>query len=311
MCVREIDMIGKSKREARKKGIRGIHSYKTKNEVLKISKQFANYVRDNFNVRKLFEVEKKHYEAFLMSKSDLSLDYQRSIETHLRLLQTGLNKRAERFGKPKTYFCTEKRLIAPRTRNEGVSNRSLSNRDINAIKANVSENVCNSIELMQNLGLRVGGSVSVKVENVRFDKGVVSIIEKGGRYREVPIPKEFKRTLAEMIKGKRADERLVPITKGTVSNAIKAVSKKLNIENYTGTHAFRHTYARIRANELMTTQEKELFERCINQYAANKDFDYGIHNRKLYDSMKNKMDQIHHELGHGKNRFDLALRYMR
>lgn len=310
MCIREIDMIGKSKREARKKGIKGIHSYKTKKECLKISRQFANWVRSERGIRNLYEITEQEYRDFLASKSHTSLDYRRSIETHLRLLQEGLNKRAERYNKPKTYFCPEKRLIPPRNRLEGVSDRSLSLKDINAIKANVSPNTRNAVELMHNMGFRISGAVSLKVSDVNFEKGVVSVIEKGGRYREVPIPKHFEKTLAEMIKGKEPNERLVNVTAGTVQNEVKNVCKKLGIE-YTGTHAFRHTYARNRVNELMTKEEKELFEKCLVRYAEGKRFDYGVHDRKLYDSMKEKMDRVHAELGHGKNRFDLALRYMR
>lgn len=114
-----------------------------------------------------------------------------------------------------------------------------------------------------------------------------------------------------MIEGKEYHERLVPIKSGTVSDAVKKASEKLNVKNYTGTHAFRHTYARNRVNELMTKNEMNLFQRCLSQYLMGKDFNYGVHDRDLYNSMKSKMDKVHKEIGHGSNRFDLALRYMR
>nr|WP_176705029.1 hypothetical protein [Bacillus sp. B-3] len=56
----------------------------------------------------------------------------------------------------------------------------------------------------------------------------------------------------------------------------------------------------------MTKEEKELFEKCLARYAEGKRFDYGVHDRKLYNSMKEKMDSVHAELGHGKNRFDFS-----
>ena len=62
---------------------------------------------------------------------------------------------------------------------------------------------------------------------------------------------------------------------------------------------------------LMTEKEKALFQSCLARYEEGRKFDYGVHNRELYDSMKNKMDTVHAELGHGPNRFDLAVRYMR
>lgn len=311
MCVREIDGIGKSKKEARKNGEKKIHSYKTKREVLKISKQFANWARSEHGVKNLHDLTPQHYKAFLDSKSHTSLDYQRGIETHLRLLQEGLNKRSERFGKEKVQFTTEKRLIGPRNRLEGVSDRSMKLEEINTIKANVSSNVRNSVELMHRVGLRVSGSVSLKVRDVDFERNMIAVTEKGGKYRELAIPRGFEKKLAEMVKDKSPTDRIVPITAKTVQNEVKRVAKEQNIKSYTGTHAFRHTYARDRVNELMTKQERNLFDKCLSRYAENKNFDYGVHDRQLYNSMKSKMDQIHAELGHGKNRFDLAVRYMR
>lgn len=311
MCIREIDQIGKSKKVARDKKIKAIHSHKTKSEVRKISKQFANYVRSEFDIKKLHNVTQEHYKSFLDSKSHTSLDYRRSIETHLRLLQKGLNKRSERFSKEQVQFVTEKRLIPSKNRNEGIRNRSLSLRDINIIKSNVSsQNVLNSINLMHNLGLRVSGSVSVKVGDVNFENGTLAVTEKGGRTRSVPIPGKFKSGLADMVQGKEADDRIVPMTATSVSNEIKRAAKAQNVTAYSGTHAFRHTYARNQVNRLMTPEEKQLFNRCLEQYKQGKGFDYGVHNQALYDSMKSKMDQVHAWIGHGENRFDLASRYM-
>ena len=113
-----------------------------------------------------------------------------------------------------------------------------------------------------------------------------------------------------MCTGKEEHERLVNLSAGTVMNEVKAACKQLNIKS-NGTHGFRHSYARDRVDQLMTQAEKTLFSSCMNRYVENKNFDYGIHNREFYQSMKEKMDQVHGELGHGKDRFDLAVRYMK
>jgi len=60
----------------------------------------------------------------------------------------------------------------------------------------------------------------------------------------------------------------------------------------------------------MTKAEKDLFKRCLDQYATGKDFDHGHHNQRLYNSMKLKIAQIHDKIRHRENRFGLALRYM-
>lgn len=307
-CVREVDMIGRSKRDARREGKKGIHSHKTKKEVLKIGKQFARWVRERYGVKNLHEINEQHYVDFLASKSHTTLDYRRSIETHLRLVQEGLQKRSDRFEKERTVFIPEKRLIESRGRLEGVSDRSYSEQEIQAIKQRVTLSTARSIALMRNLGLRVSESVSVRVKDV--GEHSVYIKGKGGRERYVSIPNHFRSELNALLGSKGANEKLVNVVERVVQNDLNKVCKELNIRSR-GTHGFRHTYARDRMGQLMTAEERTLFSSCMDRYAEGKSFDYGVHNRELYNSMKTKMDLVHAELGHGKNRFDLAVRYMR
>lgn len=311
-CVREIDRIGVSKKSARKQGIKAIHSHKTKKEVLKIGKQFARWGRENYGIKNLHEFKEEHYIAFLESKSHTTLDYRRSIETHLRLVQEGLNKRSERFGKERAVFVPEKRLIESRGRLEGVRDRSYTKEEIRAIKEHVTPSTSLSVSLMESLGLRVSESVQLRVEHVRGNYVRIQgdTITKGGRDRVIPIPESFQSELQKMCLGKKSWERLVPVTAGTVMNEVTAACRHLKIQS-DGTHGFRHSYARERVDQLMTQEEKKLFSNCMGRYAEGKQFDYGVHNRELYESMKGKMDRIHAELGHGKNRFDLAMRYMK
>lgn len=310
--VREIDMIGKSKSQARQRGIKGIHSLKTKNEVLKIGKQFARWVRAEHGVKSLYDVNEQHYVAFLASKSHTTLDYRRSIETHLRLLQEGLTKRAERFDKPPVTFVPQKRLIASRGRTEAVKDRSYSRAEIERIQSAVSPQVAQGIELMSGLGLRVSEVVGLRVEHVQGDKIVIAndTITKGGRDRTIPIRSEMGQQLARLCDGRALSDRLIPMHPNSLQNAFKRGCERVGVVSR-GTHGLRHTYARERIQELMTVQERALFANCMERYVEGKRFDYGVHDKELYDSVKAKMDAVHAELGHGKDRFDLAVRYMR
>lgn len=311
-CVREVDLIGVSKRKARNEGVKAIHSSETKKEVLKIGKQFARWGQEKYGIKNLHEFKEQHYVAFLKSKSDTTLDYRRSIETHLRLVQEGLNKRSDRFGKERAVFVPEKRLIGSRGRLEGVSDRSYSEKDIQAIQERVTPSTALSVSLMRNLGVRVSESVQLRVEHVQGDYVRIQddTITKGGRDRVIPVPQSFQNELKQMCLGKEKSECLVPISAGTVMNDVAAACRQLKIKS-NGTHGFRHSYARDRVSQLMTGEEKVLFSSCMERYAEGKKFDYGVHDRELYESMKEKMDQVHAELGHGKDRFDLAVRYMR
>lgn len=322
LCIREIDQIGKSKREARKKNIKAIHGKRQKQHTRSDSRNFAKWVRSEYGIKHLHQLSEEHYKSYLkyLEQRGISAGHRRNVETSLRLLQEGLNKRSERFGKEKVQFTPKKRITPSIKRGEGARNRSYTNQEIKALEKYISPSVRDSVALMRNLGLRVEESTLVRVEHFDLRAGKMIIPEgetvtKGGRFRVVPIPEHFKSHLEKMLDGKQPHERLVNVTEKTVRNGVNVGFKKAGIEQKgRGCHGFRHTYARERVAMLMTEQEKKLFDRCLDRYLEGKRADYGIfkpEQRELYNSMKKKMDQVHGELGHGKNRFDLAVRYMK
>lgn len=313
MCIRKIDRIAVSKRNYRDNDKKHyIHSHAQKEKTERISKEFANFCRSTYDIRHLHNVTEEHYRHFLATKSETTLGHQRNIETALQQLQKGLKIRAERYDKEPTVFMTE-RLTPPAERDENVTDRSYTPEEIEKIKSGVTDNTKTAIELMSNLGMRVHEAVAVKVENINFEDNRVSIIGKGGLYREIPFKDDFKAYLNDLTKSMDKSERLVKTAQNTVSDNCKKVADKIGVENWSGTHGFRHSYARNEINGTMTVEEKEKFVHCIENYAEGKRFDYGIdvEKDKLYVQMKSKMDQVHKYLGHGENRFDLALRYMR
>ena len=313
-CIRQIDKIAVSKKKARTQGKKHyIHSHSQKRKVMTISKEFANFCRDTYNVKKLHNVKEEHYRHFLATKHNTTLGHQRNIETALQQLQRGLQERAEKYDKEFKPFMAE-RIVPTAERDENIADRSYTSNEIENIKnGGVTENTKIAIELMSNLGMRVSEATSVKVENIDFERSVVSVIGKGGLYREIPLENDFKQYLGHLTENMNKHERLVKTDAKTVSDNCKVIADKQDIKNWTGTHGFRHTYARNEVDRLMSIEEKQMFERCIENYASGKQFNYGIkkHENELYNSMKSKMDSVHKNLGHGKNRFDLALRYMR
>lgn len=313
MSVRFADKIGQSKKGFRENGDEHfIHSHSQKTKVLQVGKEFANFCRDNYGVKKLHDVTKEHYRHFLATKHETSLGHQRNIETALQQLQKGLQERAIEYNKEPTFFMTE-RIVQSAERNENVADRSYTPEEIEKIKSGVSENSKVAIELMQKTGMRVSEATSVKVENINFERGFVSVVGKGGLYREIPLESDFKGYLERLTENMYKHERLVKTTAKTVSNDCKSVADAEGVKSWSGTHGFRHSYARNEVDRLMSTEEKQMFERCIENYANGKQFDYAVRSeqRELYNSMKLKMDTVHKNLGHGKNRFDLALRYMK
>src|SRR5690625_1697469 len=160
-CVRFADKIGQSKKEFRKNDKKHfIHSHSQKKKVLQVGKEFANFCRDNYAVRKLHNVKEEHYRHFLATKHNTTLGHQRNIETALQQLQRGLQERAEKYDKEFKPFMTE-RLVPTAERDENIADRSYTSNEIEKIKnGGVTENTKIAIELMSNLGMRVSEATS-------------------------------------------------------------------------------------------------------------------------------------------------------
>lgn len=64
---------------------------------------------------------------------------------------------------------------------------------------------------------------------------------------------------------------------------------------------------------MVSDEQKKMMNRVLENRKLGRSADYGIrseHDKQLYTAAKETMDQIHSELGHGKNRWSLAMRYM-
>ena len=182
--------------------------------------------------------------------------------------------------------------------------------------------------LCRELGLRVRESVRVEVQHFKQDdRGSWQLIiekgtgiTKGGRFREVPVPKSFQGVLERMMNGKESRERLVPIERDTVRRAVNEACRKAKIvQRGRGTHGFRHAYSRERMDQLFKErgiQEKALkmIERIMSNRDQGRPANYSIlseNDKTLFKEVKQVMDQVHSEIGHGKDRWDLAAVYMR
>lgn len=141
--IQAMDKIGESKALAKRvfNQKSGVHSFKQKKELTKTMTNFANWVRKEHDVKRLVDVNEKHYREYLESeKKHTKLDTRRGYETNLRLFQRGYESYCEKNNLEVNEFVTENRLISPRERSEGVSNRSLQENDIKALKSEISTN---------------------------------------------------------------------------------------------------------------------------------------------------------------------------
>lgn len=140
-------------------------------------------------------------------------------------------------------------------------------------------------------------------------------LRRGGRHREVPVPKAFEPKLERMLVNRKPEKRLVNVTATTVRDGINVACKKAGIaQGGRGAHGFRHAYARERMDELASVEQKQMMNRILSNREVGRKADYGIlkaSDKVLYAETKVIMDRVHSELGHGANRWELAMRYLR
>lgn len=324
--IQAIDRIGHSKRDAKKNGANGIHSVKQKQNTMSDAQNFVKWCRAEHGVKSIADLNEGHYKAYLdhLSEKGVSKGHQQNVETSLRLLEKGFKTRSERFeGSLKGWegFCPKNRLVRVEM-GENVRNRSYRDNEVQLIHQNCSTEVQKAVDLMRNLGLRVREAVTVRAEHfVRDDTGWRLYIKdgagitKGGRYREVSVPKGFETKLEQMLVNRAPEKRLVNVAATTVRDGINVACKKAGIvQDGRGAHGFRHAYARERMDLLATTEHKQMMARILDNREIGRKADYGIlssKDKELYAETKAIMDKIHGELGHGKNRWELAMRYMR
>lgn len=333
-ALREIDRIGKPKRTKTRSGKikkeTGVaHSKNQKEKNKSACMNFVKWAKSERGVRRLNHIKEHHVREYIEFKKSegCGAGHLRSIETSLKHLQNASQAYFARFDRkiepfmPEGHITSYKDVKAP-------ENRSYTDKEVIVVQNGVSVNVAKAVDLMRGLGLRSSEALSVRKEHFRKGKngawklviGRGECITKGGRPREIPVRDSFAPTLERLLEGKGEKEQLVKLHERTVRRGISAALKKEGIvQNRRGCHGFRHTYARERVHELM--QEKGLNEqghamlrRCLMNYDLGRKANYGIHSngdRQLYSEVKNVIDTVHSELGHGKDRWDLAAVYMK
>lgn len=323
-----IDRIGQSKRDARRAGQSGIHSIKQKQNTLSDCQNFVKWCRSEHGVKSIAELTEDHYAKYIahLNEKEISRGHQQNVETSLRLLQKGFQKRSERFenvSKTFTGFCPEKRLVAVKT-GESVQNRAYTVQEVQAIRENCSLEVSKAVDVMYGLGLRVREAVNIRAEHfihdgerwyLQINAGAAGGITKGGRFREVEVPSSFQTRLEQLLHDKKPHERLVRVSSTTVRDGVHVACNKANIkQGGRGTHGFRHAYARERMDQLATSDQKQMMDRILANREIGRKADYGMvseRDKTVFVETKAVMDKIHGELGHGANRWELAMRYLR
>lgn len=327
-ALNELDKIGQAKRPLKREGKQGIHGLKTKQESLSAVQNFVKWARNEFNVKNLYQLKEDHYRAYMsfLEHGERSVGHRQNVETALRHLQKGMNLRSGKYGKEKHIFVPEKRLVNWRDKPK-PTDRSYSREEYQKILEKLPPNPCDAVMLCREMGLRVREAARVEVQYFDLQEGKLIIpfgkgggITKGGRFREVPIPAHFRSEVERMMQGKEKHEHLVSVKRDTVRRAVNKACKEAGVKQMgRGTHGFRHAYSRERIDQLFRERGiQDLASKMVERIMSNRDqgrlANYGILSEKdkmLFEEIKQVMDQVHSEIGHGKDRWDLAEVYMR
>jgi len=101
------------------------------------------------------------------------------------------------------------------------------------------------------LGLRVGELVALKVKDLGFDSGEITVHAlKGGRTRTYLLEERLWKLLKRYLKKEtitEPDERLFPVTDQTAKNVFKRVAKAAGLSKDFSIHSLRHTCGMLRA----------------------------------------------------------------
>lgn len=330
LSLKEINYIGNSKKAYRENNLKGIHSNKQWQHTLSASQNFVKWVRKEFGIKYIKDLRLLHYEAYIsyLEKENLSTGHRRNVETALRLLQEGVSLYLRKKRIECDRFVSEKRLTNWRELGKPI-NRSYSEDEYLQIINHLSKESTKAVKLMWNLGIRLKECANIRVEHFQQNSSTrrwMLIIEdgkgitKGGRYRKTPVSMEFGEELEGMLKNKNMVDQIVEIKYATIRHAVYKACLKAGIsQNRRGCHGFRHSYVRNRMKcefekVSITKEANTILEKIFNNRELNRPTDYGIHGERklyIYEKVKGIMNEIHEEIGHGHNRWDLAEIYMK
>lgn len=325
-CIKSINGIGVSKRNARKFNANQIHSFKQIKEVLSVSQNFVTWLQEQ-DINDLFQLKKAHYRNYLdhMRRKNLSNGYLINIETNLRLLNKGMLEISRKKRLSARQWVPKERIVEYSLREKPL-NRSIAPTQIQEIYEKLSDNARTAMNLQLAFGLRLREVAKTTAAFIQEENGklywvasedkksanAAAGVTKGGRPRKIPCLRGYETIVEAILKGKDQADFLIPIK----YNSIKSAYYRAGMTE--GSHGLRHTYAR----QMLLIQFEELqieFEdgrRMMTHIIENKSAGYRKDHlvkkddKELYCAVNKAMDIIHGFLGHGSNRTDLARVYL-
>ena len=279
---------GKSKRAAKLSddgfGAK-VYGYSSRDRLLDVGTQFANYCRDNFSVKFAKDIEPRHVQAFLKSKADAGVQDSTLKSYYQSIKKLNLTANAT--------FCSSKGdwtkgVSIPCGRSSStLRSVKMSREGMDKVldKLDMRHASHRAIACAEALGLRASEAVRIQGRHIDLNRGVVGVVGKGGRYREIPI-REDRRELLTSLKEQYSDCRIANVKADSVNATLKRICQREDISDLDGSksgiHAVRKLYA--------TEQFEDKLESGMDERQAWGD--------------------VSEALGHGRDRTDLYKVYI-
>lgn len=311
----------------------GIHSIKQMKHALSYCQQFGQWAKEEQGITNLFQLKRAHYRDYIayLQQKGVTNGHLINVETNLRLLAKGMDKISLEKGLKQRDWVPKKRMVETDSR-EKPRDRSYTVQEIQLLNTHLAPNARIAMNLQLAFGLRLREAAFTRVSHIEEcnnrlfwvavkDKEALNTahgVTKAGRPRVAPCRPEFEVRIRELIQHRHQSDFISPIKYNSLKSAYLRAAKKAGISDYTGSHGFRHTYARDSLTDLFKSkgieyEGKWILDRMMRNHSKGVRKDFGItqDERDLYKTVNQCIDTVHAWLGHGEGRIDLCEVYMK
>jgi integrase len=248
----QVDGIGQSKAttrtESKYKGHNGhkvsekVHSFKSKDEFIRVSKELAKYAKENFNIKDMQAISKEVITAYINNKIEDGL-YRRTISSYVSILskiQVGLLKIPQKQESHKSLYSQKDLKNIRKTVDELAIKSIHINRayiNLHSFKSDMSPRSSIGYQLQLEHGLRVNEATLIRPSQLLKDN-ILRIQGKGGYQRDVQLSSTLFNQIKQEIKANGSYCQ-------SYNNYLKDLKKSVEKagEKWTGTHGLRYNYA--------------------------------------------------------------------
>ncbi len=275
----QVDGIGESKATNRSdsdyKGHNGhkvsdkVHSYKSKDEFIRISKELASYARENFKIKDMQAINKEIVTAYINNKIEKGL-YRRTISSYVSILakiQVGLSKMPQKQESHKSLYIQKdlksiRKIVDKLALKSEHINRAYINPE--SFKSDMSIKSSIGYQLQLEHGLRVNEATLIRSSQL-LKGNILRVQGKGGYQRDVQLSSILYNQIKQEIKANGSYRQSYNNYLKDLKNSVVKAGEK-----WTGTHGLRYNYAQ---SQMAIYQEKMSYKEAL----ARVSFELGHH----------------------------------